>query len=96
MQILAVGYVMVAVNQSLSGIMRGAGDTMSPMWISLLTTILFRVPLAYGISYLTRTPELPFGRYECIPLSLLSSWFAGMLLTLLAYRFGKWKTKSVV
>ncbi len=96
MQILAVGYIAVAVNQSLSGIMRGAGDTMSPMWISLFSTVIFRVPLAYGISYLTRTPELPFGRYECIPLSLLASWVAGTILTILVYRFGKWKNKSVV
>ncbi len=96
MQILAIGYISVAVTQSLSGVMRGAGDTMSPMWISLITTVVFRVPLAYGISYLTRTPELPFGRLECIPLSLLASWLVGMLLTVLAYRFGKWKSKSVV
>ena len=33
MKILAVGYIAVAVTQSLSGIMRGAGDTMTPMWI---------------------------------------------------------------
>jgi len=31
MKILAVGYIAVAVTQSLSGIMRGAGDTMTPM-----------------------------------------------------------------
>ncbi|MBQ3127283.1 MAG: MATE family efflux transporter, partial [Clostridia bacterium] len=58
MKLLAVGYIAVAVTQSLSGIMRGAGDTMTPMWISLITTVAIRVPIAYGISYLTRTPEL--------------------------------------
>lgn len=31
MQILAVGYIAVAVTQSLSGVMRGAGDTVTPM-----------------------------------------------------------------
>ena len=38
MQILAVGYIAMAVTQCLSGVMRGAGDTMTPMWISLITT----------------------------------------------------------
>lgn len=31
MRILAVGYIAMAVTQSLSGVMRGAGDTMTPM-----------------------------------------------------------------
>lgn len=32
MRILAIGYVAMAVTQILSGVMRGAGDTMTPMW----------------------------------------------------------------
>lgn len=95
MLILAVGYIAVAVTQSLSGIMRGAGDTMTPMWISLITTVLIRVPVAYGISYLTRTAELPYGRQECIQISLLASWVLGAVLTVIFYRFGKWKSKAL-
>ena len=95
MQILAVGYIAVAVTQSLSGIMRGAGDTMTPMWISLFTTIALRIPIAYGISFLTRTAELPFGRKECIQISLLTSWVIGALVTVIFYRIGKWKTKAI-
>lgn len=74
MGILAVGYVAMAVTQSLSGVMRGAGDTMTPMWISIATTIFIRVPIAYGISYLTRTPERPNGRQS---VSLSRFWFHG-------------------
>lgn len=95
MKILAVGYIAVAVTQSLSGIMRGAGDTMTPMWISLITTVIFRVPLAYGISYLTRTPELPLGREECIQISLLCSWVMGAVITFIFYLIGKWKNKAI-
>ena len=95
MLILAVGYIAVAVTQSLSGIMRGAGDTMTPMWISLITTVAVRVPIAYGISFLTRTAELPYGQKECIQISLVSSWVIGALLTLLFYRIGKWKKKAI-
>ena len=95
MRILAVGYIAVAVTQSLSGAMRGAGDTMTPMWISLMTTVVIRVPIAYGISYLTRTPELPFGRFECIAISLLLSWVIGALLTTFFYKIGKWQKKAL-
>lgn len=95
MKILAVGYIAVAVTQSLSGIMRGAGDTMTPMWISLITTVVVRVPIAYGISFLTRTAELAHGRQECIQISLLISWLMGALLTTIFYMRGKWKTKAL-
>lgn len=96
MRILAVGYIAMAVTQSLSGVMRGAGDTMTPMWISLCTTVLLRIPLAYGISYLTRTPQLPNGRFECIQISLLITWVMGAVLTAIFYRVGKWKNKAIM
>jgi len=96
MKILAAGYIAMAVTQSLSGVMRGAGDTVTPMWISLITTVAVRVPVAYGISFLTRTEELPFGRCECIQISLLFTWLLGAALTALFYSRGKWKGKSVV
>ncbi len=95
MKILALGYIAMAVTQSLSGIMRGAGDTMTPMWISLITTVAIRIPIAYGISYLTIAPGLPNGRCECVQLSLLCSWVIGAVLTTIFYSRGKWKTKSI-
>ena len=95
MRILAVGYIAMAVTQSLSGIMRGAGDTTTPMWISLITSVAVRVPLAYGISFMTRTPELPNGIKECIQISLLCTWVMGAILTFVFYRIGKWKTKAI-
>lgn len=95
MRILAVGYIAMAVTQSLSGVMRGAGDTVTPMWISLCTTVLLRVPIAYGISWLTRTPELPFGRSECIQLSLVTTWIMGAVITAIFYKIGRWKKKAI-
>ncbi|MDE5894277.1 MAG: MATE family efflux transporter [Acetatifactor sp.] len=96
MKILAVGYIAMAVTQSLSGIMRGAGDTVTPMWISLLTTVAVRVPLAYGLAYLTKTAELPQGRYESLWISLLTSWVLGAVITFVFYKMGHWKKKAVV
>ena len=95
MRILAVGYIAMAVTQSLSGVMRGAGDTMTPMWISVFTTVIVRVPVAYGISWLTRTPELPNGRSECIFISLLLSWTLGAVITFIFYNLGRWKKKAI-
>ena len=95
MKILAVGYIAMAITQSLSGVMRGAGDTVTPMWISLITTIGMRVPLAYGISYLTRTPSMPIGAKECIQISLVASWVMGAIITAIFYARGKWKDKAI-
>lgn len=93
MCILAVGYVGMGVTQSLAGVMRGAGDTMTPMWISLFTTVVLRVPVAYAIAYFTRSPELPVGDYHAIPISLLVSWLVGMLVHVIAFLSGKWKKR---
>ena len=95
MKILAVGYIAMAVTQSLSGVMRGAGDTVTPMWISLLTTVAIRVPVAYGLVYLTKTEALPQGRYESLWISLLISWVLGAVATFLFYRVGSWKKKAL-
>ena len=96
MHILAVGYIAMAVTQSLSGVMRGAGDTLTPMWISIITTIIIRMPLAYGIAYLTRSEALPNGTPDSLFISLLISWVSGAVLTSLAYRRGAWKKKAVM
>ena len=96
MRILAVGYIAMAVTQSLSGVMRGAGDTMTPMWISLITTVVLRVPIAYGIAYLTRSEMYPTGRPESVFISLLTSWTMGAIITTIFYKKGKWRNKALV
>ena len=95
MRILAACYIALAVTQSLSGIMRGAGDAMTPMWISLITTVVVRVPLAYAIAAFTKSELNPQGLPESIFVSLLVSWCLGALLTWLAYKKGNWKTKAI-
>ena len=94
MRILAVGYIAMAVTQSLSGVMRGAGDTVTPMWISLITTVVLRVPVAYGIAYLTRSEAYPTGRPESTFISLLVSWTVGAIITTIFYKKGKWRKKG--
>ena len=98
LRILAVGYIAMAVTQTLSGVMRGAGDTMMPMWISIITTVVIRVPIAYGLEFLTRPEGGAVGSGTPDPLfvSLLISWLMGAVLTTIAYRVGRWKKKSIV
>lgn len=95
LRILAFGYIAMAVTQCLSGVMRGAGDTMTPMWISVITTVVLRVPLAYGLAYFTRSPQYPTGRPESTFISLLVSWTLGALITYALFRKGAWRTKSL-
>lgn len=95
MFILAAGYIAMAVTQSLSGIMRGAGDTVTPMWVSLITTVFTRIPLAYGIEYFTRGEDGSQGIKECIQISLLITWLIGALFTTIFYVRGKWKNKAI-
>lgn len=95
MQILAAGYIAMAVTQSLSGVMRGAGDTMTPMWISMFQTVVLRMPLAYGLCYLTRSAINPIGSKYMIQVSLLMAWILGMMITIVFYTRGKWKNKGL-
>ena len=91
MQILAFGYIAIAVSQVLGGIMRGAGDTVTPMWISLFTTIGLRVPLAYCLAWFTRCEAWPNGRPEALFFSLLIPWVLGAVISAVAYRRGGWR-----
>ena len=93
MRIMAVGYICIAVTQVLGGVMRGAGDTVSPMWISIISTIVIRVPLAYVMAHFTKTPEFPDGQPIALFGSLMISWVLGMVMSVIVFRFGKWRKK---
>ena len=93
LRILAAGYIAMAVSQVLGGVMRGAGDTVTPMWLSVISTVLLRLPLAYGLAALTRCEPYPNGRPEALFGSLLISWVLGAAMHFIAYRSGIWKKK---
>ena len=93
MRIMAVGYIAVSVSQVLGGVMRGAGDTVTPMWVSVISTIILRVPTAYLIAHFTRSEGWPNGAPFALSGSLLISWTLGMVIQAVTYRVGKWKRK---
>ena len=95
MRILAAGYICVAVTQVLGGVMRGSGDTMTPMWITMLTTIVLRIPVAYGLAWLTRSDAWPEGHPRALFISLLVSWSLGALVSYVVFLRGKWRRKAM-
>jgi len=86
LRILAVGYIIVGVTQVLTGVMRGVGDAMTPMVITILSQVVFRVPSAYLIAWMTRGAEWPNGRPESTFVSMLLTWILGAALSLALYR----------
>ena len=96
MYIVSAGYIAMSVTQCLSGVMRGAGDTITPMWISFGIVVLLRVPLAYSLVAFTRKiGAAVLTQQRMIFVSLLVSWVLGMVITTIVFRTGRWKKKQV-
>jgi len=70
------------------GVMRGAGDTIVPMFITLFSLWAIRIPAAWIMSKY-------FG-VDGIWWSIPVAWFIGMSLSYLYYLKGNWKSKVVV
>jgi putative MATE family efflux protein len=71
-----------------NGVLRGAGDTIIPMFVSLLSLWLIRVPVAALLSSRLGSD----GIWWSIPVG----WSFGFLLALANYLSGRWKRKAVV
>ena len=61
--------------------------------VSIITTVILRMPLAYLLAYLTKSPTWPNGHPDAIFSSLMISWVVGTALTALAYRLGFWRRR---
>ena len=92
-RIMAFGYICMSLTQVLGGIMRGCGETVTPMWVSIIQTIALRVPIAYLLAYLTRSPEFPHGNPIALFGSLMISWTIGMIISIVVFKTGKWRKK---
>ena len=94
LRLLIPGYIAMAISQILFGVLRGAGDTVSSMWISMVTTVAVRTPLAYLMAWLTRSDTYPIGRPEVLVISLMVAWVLGAILAAIVYRAGQWRKKA--
>jgi len=86
---LSIGYLGFTLNTVFDAAQSGAGDTLSPMIINLISLWLIQVPLAYTLS---RSAGLGA---DGIWLGLALGWILQATLMGLRYRQGRWKLKTV-
>lgn len=86
--IVGIFYFAFAAIFAYNGIMRGAGDTIVPMFLTLFSLWIIRVPASYILgSYFG-----PVGIWWAVPLG----WVSGMILSAIYYKMGKWKSKVII
>ncbi|NVO19963.1 MAG: MATE family efflux transporter [Bacteroidetes bacterium] len=86
--IVGTFYVFFSTMFVVGGVMRGAGDTLIPMFITLFSLWIIRIPMAWIFSK-------HFG-YQGIWWSIPVAWFTGMCLSYLYYLKGNWKKKVII
>jgi len=86
--IVPLFYMVFATMFSINGVMRGAGDTLVPLFFSIISLWFVRIPASYFLSLRFGAIGIWWG----IPIA----WFVGLLLAFFYYKTGRWKTKAVV
>jgi putative MATE family efflux protein len=81
-------YLIFTLMFTFNGIMRGAGDTLIPMFFSLISLWIIRIPLAFLLSSRIGSQ----GIWWAIP----AGWMIGLILSFGYYKTGRWKKKGVV
>ena len=81
-------YVFFSSMFVIGGVMRGAGATVVPMFITLFSLWVVRIPIAAVLSKYMGVD----GIWWAIPIA----WFMGLALSYLYYRSGKWKNQGVI
>lgn len=82
-------YIIFAMMFMFSGVMRGAGETIVPMIITLLSLWIVRIPVAWFMSN-------RMGSEQGIWWSFPIGWAVGLLLSWAYYSTGRWKKKVIV
>lgn len=80
-------YILFSVMFTTTGVIRGAGDTLVPMFITLFSLWVLRIPA----SYLLSKTFGPVGIWWSIPIA----WAFGMIASGFYYYTGRWKNKVV-
>ncbi len=88
LRIVCSFYIFFSAMFTFSGVLRGAGDTLIPMFITLMSLWLIRIPLSYGLSGWWGIN----GAWWGIPLA----WISGAVFSYVYYKGGKWKGKGVI
>ena len=75
---------------NINGLLRGAGAAIVPMYITLFSLWLIRIPLAYFLSNTLGMGEK--GIWWSIPIG----WIFGTIASTIYYKYGHWQNKSIV
>lgn len=81
-------YFLLAALFIYNNFLRGAGESVVPMLSSIVSFWAMRIPTAYLIAHFFG------GNY--IYFSYAVSWFGGLLISLIYYKTGRWKNKSII
>ncbi len=81
-------YILFSGMFTVGAVMRGAGDTLIPMFITLFALWLIRIPISWFLSRHIGITGVWWG----IPIA----WGIGMFFSYIYYKTGKWKSKVVV
>ncbi|MDR3311000.1 MAG: MATE family efflux transporter [Oscillospiraceae bacterium] len=95
-RIMVWDYIIMAFLQPAGGVLRGAGDTLPVMFITVICTVLMRVPLAYVWVTNTKTAEFPGGGPAGIYWSMVICFAIAAGSCLIYYATGRWKRKAIV
>lgn len=89
--LLVIGstYILFSTMFVINGVLRGAGDTLIPMFISLFSLWIIRIPMAWVFSHTAGMGVS--GIWWSIP----AGWLSGVILYFIWYRIGHWKRKPV-
>jgi len=86
--IVSAFYIIFSLLFANNGLLRGAGDTLIPMFITLFSLWLLRIPFSYILSRHIGSD----GIWWSIPVS----WVFGFLISYIYYKTGRWKSKTIV
>ncbi|MEE8031258.1 MATE family efflux transporter [Clostridioides difficile] len=81
-------FLFIGTSFVLSSAMKGAGDSMFALISSIVSLWLGRLPASYMLSKFFGTD----GIWMCIPFG----WTLGLIVTVIYYKKGHWKTKAIV
>jgi putative MATE family efflux protein len=86
--IVSLFYVVFSTMFVYNGVLRGAGDTLIPMFITLFALWFIRIPVSYYLALKFG----PVGIWWGVPIA----WAIGAVFSFFYFRAGKWMNKGVV
>lgn len=81
-------YVIFSAMFAVNGVLRGAGDTLIPMFITLFALWFVRIPVSWMLAEKIGITGIWWGA----PIA----WMIGLWFSYAYYKTGKWKTKTVI